>query len=821
MSDDNWTRIQSLFDALCDLPPDERARQLAAADVSDAVRAEVQALLDHDNADGLDRVAEQVGTVASRIDDAATSGTEIGPWRLLRKLGAGGMGDVYLAERADGRFEARAAFKFVTQSGERAASLFERERRILARLDHPAIARIFDAGEHDRLGAYLVMEYIDGRPLNEHAEIERLEPLAIVEWILRVTDALAHAHGQLILHRDLKPAHLLVTADDQLKVLDFGIASLLESDQQDGTTTAHGSYTPRYASPEQILHRATSTRTDLFAVGLLLHELLTGGASPFGDDPEQWSARKLAGRRDPLPPLAGLDRRRIQDLNAILDRCRASPDGPAYSSASELENDLRAVLDGRPVRVRRVGALESIQRWVGRHRLASAAMLIAISAILVGSGVSLWFARQAQSERDIAILEAEKARQITTFLEEVFTTATPGLGQGPDTPVRALLDEGAERIQRDLRDQDEIAAYLELAIARSYMFLGMYDEAGELLTRPPPDPLPDDPATWVQRRLVQARIDLLSGRYEAALVRLDSIADWPMDPAAKIQRQLRRAEALVNLDRPDEAGAAAEAILPLADDSEEGLMQRESAYNMLGILAYNAGDLAEAQARFSEMLAVQQERLGEMNERTTMSLYNLGGVSLAMGDVESAIDYYERSTRNFEAMFGVENRTVAMSHRALGIAHQRSGNAEEAEHHLRRAMNAYEAWNGRAHPSWQEAGLKLVELLLLIERSDEASSVLGQLPGEAIDELSSHQQVACRTQRLQMLLGLIDPPADDCRQGRTLPAFSRALEHLVSARLAAPMSPAFENERTAGRSAIGELSVSEPLLHAAFDALDP
>jgi len=820
MSVDDWARVQQLFDEFCDCPHDERASRLAAADAPDSVKEQVAELLVHDDAVNLDRVAEQVRSAAETLDGASVAGTDIGPWRLLRRIGAGGMGDVFLAERADGRFDARAAIKFVAGSGENALQLFDRERRVLARLDHPAIARMFDAGEHPRLGAYLVMEYIEGRPLDQHVAVERLEPLAVVEWITRVAEVLAHAHGRLILHRDLKPAHLLITPDDQLKVLDFGIAGLLAS-ADDGSNTAPGSYTPRYASPEQIVHQATTTRTDLFALGLLLHELLSDGRPAFGPDPEHWLRRKLAGQRDPLSRHAGIDARRWRDLDAIVGRCLAPPEEPGYASVSELDADLRAVLDDRPVRARTGGTLESVRRWIRRHRLASASTAIALAAVLAGAGASLWFAREAQIERDIAVTETAKARQITRFLEEVFTTATPGIGQGPDTTVRVLLDEGAERIQRDLGDRPEITAYLELAIARSYMFLGLYDEAFDLLDRPPPDPLPADAGTWIERAIVTARVDLLRGRYQDALDGLDVLLDQPMDDLMRARVELRRAEALVNLGDTDGARIAAERTQTLADESPDGLTQRASAFNMLGAIAYNEGRLEEARERFIELLDVHLAHYGELHATTSMTLFNLGGVSLAQGDVDGALDYYRRAVAAFEALFGVDNRTVAMGHRAYGIAYQRAGDAEAAERHLVRALTALENWNGRESPVWQEAGLKLVELHLLTDRIDQAAALLAELPSRAVDDLSSHQLVACRTERLQALLGLTPPPTADCTAGRTLPAFARALEHLVEARLASSQDPAaFNRAIDAGRAAQAELSVPEPLLDVAFAALD-
>jgi serine/threonine-protein kinase len=819
MTAEDWSGIQAHFDALCDLPEAEQRSRLAALELSPEARRRLELLLAFDQPEELDSIARSVGRLARDVDRAGAVGQQIGPYRIRRALGEGGMGDVYLAERNDGRFEARVAIKFLAIRGLRGRKLFDRERQILARLDHPAIARILDAGEHPELGAYLVMEYVDGAAIHTAAKQHTIDPTGLIDLLCQAADAVAHAHQNLVLHRDLKPDHLLITPGGQIKVLDFGVAALLAEDSETAEQTGHSAYTPRYAAPEQLLHQATTTRTDVYALGLVLYELLSGGSSPFGEDRDRLSENKLAGQCAALPPLAGLQRRQRLDMDAILQRCLARLPQDRYAGPGELAADLRAVLDDQPISVRRPGSFELIGRWLNRHRLAGAAISVAVLAITGGSTAAMLFAQNARIERNVAIQEAEKAQAITAFLEGIFTTATPGRDQGPDTPVRELLARGSERLADDLAGQPEATAYLELAIARSYMFLGLYDEAFALLA----DADAGAPDTRRNRTLVAARIDNLRGRYRDALARLERIQDDDLSRNQRAELELRRANALVNLEQIEPARRAALQAIELGDDSEAGLDLRTSGQNMLGVLAYNRGEFEQARQLFSDMLELRIRQFGEVHGTTAMNLFNLGSVSLAMSDPDTALGYFERALAAFEALFGVENRTVAMSHRALGITRQRMSDAASAERSLNDALRIYETWGGRDNPTWREAALKLVELHLMLDRRDAAESLLLELPEGRADEPPQEQLISCRIQRLRQLLDLA-PPAEgeDCSEGRTLPDFSLALEHYLRARWHGRNDPtAFGQAHAAGLEVLERLRPAEPLLAAAYRRLSP
>jgi serine/threonine-protein kinase len=330
---EQWAEVRRLFETLCDLPREEAQRRLVEADAPEAVRRQVAELLTFDDSSELDRLARGVSHLSQGMADEDLRGERLGAWRLLSPLGEGGMGEVYLAERADGRYEARVAIKFLALSGRRARQLFERERTILARLQHPAIAHLIDAGEHPRLGAWLAMAYVDGESLGELAIAGSLAMEQALSCMVEAARAVAFAHRNLVLHRDLKPEHLMRDRDGQLKVLDFGVATLLQDAAGQAEQTGRASFTPRYAAPEQILGQATTTRTDIYALGLVLHELLCGGSGAFGEEPERLTERKLAGRRERIGHVAGLGRRQWRDLDAVIARCLAVSPEHRYSSA--------------------------------------------------------------------------------------------------------------------------------------------------------------------------------------------------------------------------------------------------------------------------------------------------------------------------------------------------------------------------------------------------------------------------------------------------------------------------------------------------------
>jgi len=498
-------RWEEHFDQLVDLEPGERARRLSALERADPELASLlERMLAADDGD-TELLAGPLADRSPSLLSAALSvrsapaggdrtGEEVGRYRLLSLLGRGGMAEVWLAERADGEFEQRVAIKLVRPEvgSEAVLARFLRERRILARLEHPGIAHLLDGGRTESGEPYFVLEHVDGTPVTEWCTA-RSSPLEErLRLMIEVCEAVDHAHRSLVVHRDLKPSNVLVDRAGRPKLLDFGIAKLLA--RMPGDLAASGetrlgavAFTPAYAAPEQILGEPVTTATDVYALGVLLYELTTG------EKPNQRSTRL------PLPVLAreveaetverpserlrraiaaGTARpeaRRLAaglegDLDTIILKALHRHPGRRYPSAAALGEDLRRLLAGHPVAARPDNLTYRASRFIGRHRWAVVAALLVAVSVLGGLAVSLWQAR-------IARAEARRADRVKGFLVDLFREADPSHTQGATITAREILATGASRVGRELRSEPEVQAELLDVIAQVESSLGLYKAA--------------------------------------------------------------------------------------------------------------------------------------------------------------------------------------------------------------------------------------------------------------------------------------------------------------------------------------------------------
>lgn len=449
MTPERWREIRDAFDRLAPLAPEQRASGLAELAAADpALADQVRTLF---AAEGRDEwflaspAAGPPGVVADR------RGERVGPWELLSPLGEGGMGQVYLARRADTSFDKLVAVKFVHAEllSPVLRERFAAERQALAALEHPGIARLLDGGESATGQPYLVLEYVEGESLLEYGSARRLGRRQRVELFLQILAAVAHAHRHLVVHRDLKPSNILVTAAGEAKLLDFGVAKILAppSDATDvaATRTLLRALTPEYASPEQVLGGATTTSTDVYSLGVVLFELLTGRRPyrvPTGA-PEEWADAALHQSAARAPELG-------RDLEAIVLKALAKTPADRYTSAEAFADDLRRFLDGRPVAARPASLVVRGVKFTRRHRVGVG--LAAAAALAVGSTalVALAQAAEARRERDDARRRFAQVRELAgVFLFDVHDAVAPLAGS---TPARALL------VETGLRYLDQLAA---------------------------------------------------------------------------------------------------------------------------------------------------------------------------------------------------------------------------------------------------------------------------------------------------------------------------------------------------------------------------
>ncbi|HMS02802.1 MAG TPA: serine/threonine-protein kinase, partial [Gemmatimonadaceae bacterium] len=504
MSTPRWQRLDALFHEALECPASERAAFLDAACGGDAaLRREVKALLDADAAPG-DPLGEVVADAAQRLDATRAvdlTGQRIGSFRVGREIGRGGMGAVYLGERDDGGFAQRVALKVigVGASAPATRARFLRERQILAALQHPGIARLVDGGVTDAGQPWFAMEYVEGERIDAWCARTQASLATRLRLFDEACRAIAYAHARLVVHRDLKPEHLLVTADGDVRVLDFGIAKALVGDGGDGgsggdptpgatpptvTTLLRGlPMTPAYASPEQARGEPVGTATDVYALGVILYELLTGHRPYEVRDATPETLADAIAHATPLPPSARAEAppvpraRLVGDLDAICLKALAKDPARRYATVEALREDLARFAERRPVRAVPPTLRYRLRTLVRRYPAASTIGALAVVALVAVTG---WYTQRLATERDLARREAARAREVADFLRTLFEVADPETVRGDTITVRTMLDRGAERIDRALAGQPRLRADLTELLGGAFVGLGL-PERGEAL----------------------------------------------------------------------------------------------------------------------------------------------------------------------------------------------------------------------------------------------------------------------------------------------------------------------------------------------------
>src|ERR1700688_2078182 len=483
-----WQQIQSLFEQLVDAGVGERAPRLASACGEDTeLRSSVESLLDSD-ARLEDPLLHAIGEAAESLLEYHQDrliGTRIGPYRVVSILGHGGMSTVYRGERDDSQYQQTVAIKVLHHAilHPRLRSRLHSERHILATLDHPSIARLIDSGDLDDGTPYLVMEHVDGESIDVYCDSRTLFVRERLEMFLQVCTAVQYAHRNLIVHRDIKAANIFVTGDGTAKLLDFGIAKLLAPESLSHTLPVtrlqERILTPENAAPEQVFGRAITTATDIYSLGVLLYQLLTG-RSPYRllsysqlqleraicmDDPvrpSQMVISKLSGEKDAdrsrISDRRGLSPQRLRarlsgDLDAIIAMAMRKEPDRRYPSVEALADDLNRHLLGQPVRARQGDWRYNTAKFMRRHLLVVAGVAAAFLGLAAFAGITLWQNHRIELAREATVQERDHAQQVSAFLVDVFSQADPFNAQGKEPTAKELLDRGAEKISGNLNLQ--------------------------------------------------------------------------------------------------------------------------------------------------------------------------------------------------------------------------------------------------------------------------------------------------------------------------------------------------------------------------------
>ena len=856
LSRERWEEVDRVFDAVLAAPEPDRARLLEAlTGDDDALAHEVRALLEFE-ARGDDELGDSaLDFVPGLLEGAVEPGesaplpedlgplVHVGPYRVIRELARGGMGRVYLAERVDPDLPQTVALKLVKRGMDTDDVLlrFRQERRILASLNHPGIARLLDGGATADGRPWLAMEYVEGVPLGEHLERSAPPLTQRLGLLLQLCDAVEYAHRNLVLHRDLKPSNVLVTPGGDAKLLDFGIAKLLHAEPvhsgptEPVTRVGRRILTPEWASPEQVAGEPLTTASDVYQLGLLLRSAVTAG-----------------GATAP------------RELRLVVGRALEEDPARRYPSAGALAEDLRRFMENRPVLARAPSPAYRIRKFVGRNPVPVAAALL---LLVMGGVFAAVYARGIRTERDLARQEADRARAALDFVAALFEGADPNVSGGDTLDVYQLLDRGEARLAGHLARRPELRREMETLLGRLFTQLGEFqraealflsalaagegEETGDLLRA---GVLPQGaPGDVTPERLAAVDGDIAlaqgvaglrtrEGRFEEAeafLARAQERAEAEGDPgtlarilvqrggnlpytaeASAAEPLLRRALALLE-ELPDASpelmaeargrlgtllmlegrypegeellGAVVES---LRQEGGEGSLPLADALNNLGNLYQRSGRPAEALAAHEEVLAIRRRVLPAGHPDIALSLNNLGTVAAGAGDFGTAALWMEQAIEAAQVRTGRESRPVALSIMNLGWIRMRQGELDAAEEHFRESIGIFRRTTGPDSPDTGLAVGNLAQLLQLQGRLAEAEA-------EALEALRIREaahgpesmHVAWRSWQVADIL-------ED--QGRLEEARSHHARSLAVRRIHYPET---HPEVTRGRNSLGDLLI--------------
>ena len=662
-----WQQVKEVLSHALELDTGERRVFLDSACENDSeLRAEIDELLGQQVDSESDVLEQFVSDAATRLRldtyQAAKEGTRIGPYKLVREIGHGGMGTVYLAERDDEHYRQQVAIKLIKPGlgGEAIRKRFRNEMQILADLNHPNIARLLDGGQSDEGVPYLVMEYVEGLPIDVFCDEGQLSIEERLKLFSSVCAGVQYAHQHLVIHRDIKPGNILVNSDGVPKLVDFGIAKLLDHKRSDATATVMSFMTPDYASPEQVRGVAVTTATDIYSLGVVLYELLTGRKPYRTKSGVAHEVAQAICEEEPQRPSTTQKRLHADLDNIVLMAMRKEPQR-RYATAEQFAEDLRRHLDGLPVRARRDTFSYRAGKFVHRHKLGVAAAAVIALTLLIGIVATVWQARVARAERARAERRFQEVRQLANSI--VFEVHDAVVNLPGSTSARSLI------VQRGLKYLDSLAQ----------------DSAGD---------------RGLQRELAAAYEKLGAVQYTPSVAHLGDLAGA--------------------LESHRKAAALREALVAADPTNYDYRRELLDSHWFIATLLGRHGDMVQELNMIRGQLP-DREKLAAAEREGFLDRYNLaatyvyvGVLLMGMGDVSGALDNQHKALQIREHLSAVDpdharsNRALTISYEYLGLAKDRAGDTKAALELQQRGLQLRESLVA-ADPLNNDLRLMLIE----------------------------------------------------------------------------------------------------------------
>lgn len=797
-----WEIIGYLYESASELPVEDRKSYIADHAPSDEMKKELLSLLDveDESTTYFNSLSEKLIEPAfDELIDLPPSSGKVNNYKILEKIGRGGMGSVYLAERCDKTYESYVAIKILRRGldSEDILDRFKIERQILAHLNHPNITHLLDGGIASDGRPYFVMEYVKGKPITEYCNDNRLTIKERVKLFMKVCDAIAYAHQNLVIHRDLKPGNILVTDEGIVKLLDFGIAKLLDENlgPYHTITGADKRYmTPEYSSPEQVLGKQINTASDVYQLGLVLYKLLSDNIPfTFQNDSITERERVILEQLPDKPSQAfgqqsdltiASDQRsatpeRIQseikgDLDTIILKALHKDPDQRFSSVVEFKEDLLRYINGMPVQSRGDSLLYRSKKFINRNIVpVSVAGGFMLMLIIFG----FFYNHSITEQRNQAQQEALKASQVTSFLIDLFEANDPALTGGEDLTAWELLEYGEERIEI-LEGQPEIQAQMYDVTGQIYRKIGEFEKSENLLNK-----------------ALNLRTNLYGENHQETLSTYDMLGLLLSDQGrfseadSLLRYTLKVRENSSQYKSPSTADTKSNLAYVLRrtgdyDEAEElyrsSLDIRRQAYgnkheltiesmSSLGVTLLNVANYTEAENIFREVLDSRKELLGPVHPDLAMSYNNLGALLLLRGNFVEAIEMFEEALAMRKKLFDEVHPKIALTSNNLAIAYGETGEYEVSDQYLNEALSAREKLFGSDNVNTAISKFSYAQLKLKTEKPDEALYYAQTANNIFQENLSENHSFTARSLitigKAYMMLGDIEIAGEYIEQG--------------------------------------------------------